>query len=106
MRVLSAIGFLLSVAGLLLACYNQFGIVPYLHNLNSNPDIQVNEFTISTREQYEHLMSVISTLSLCIGVFSVLFCSLLYLRKRTRMTLVGTILGFVTATFAIIHSWF
>jgi hypothetical protein len=27
------------------------------------------------------------------------------LRKRTRMTLIGTIIGFIVATAGIIHSW-
>lgn len=106
MRALSAIGFFISVIGLLLACYNQFGIVPSLHNINNDPDLQVNEFLISMRQNLENRLNMISTLSLVIGVFSVLFCSMIYLRKRTRMTLIGTVLGFITATMAIIHSWF
>jgi hypothetical protein len=105
MRALSAIGFFISIVGFLLVCYNQFGIVPYLNNLNGNLAIQDNEFTNSTRLQYEHILSMISTISLIIGVFSVLFCSLVYLRKRTRMTLIGTILGFATTVLAVLHTW-
>jgi hypothetical protein len=36
----------------------------------------------------------------------VLFCSLVYLRKRTRMTLMGTIFGLLAAVMGIIHSWY
>lgn len=105
MRALSAIGFFISIVGFLLVCYNQFGIVPYLNNLDGNLAFQDNEFTNSTRLQYEHILSMISAISLIVGVFSVLFCSLVYLKKRTRMTLIGTILGFVTTVFAILHIW-
>ena len=106
MRALSATGFFISVCGLLLVCYNQFGVVPYLHYIENNPDLKADEFLINQRETYQQTLALISTVSLIIGVFSVLFCSLVYLRKRTRMTLLGTIIGFVTATMAIIHSWF
>lgn len=105
MRALSAIGFFISIVGFLLVCYNQFGIVPYLDNLNGNIALQDDEFTSATRLQYEHILSLISAISLIIGVFSVLFCSLVYLRKRTRMTLIGTILGFITTVFAVLHIW-
>lgn len=106
MRALSAIGFLISVCGLLLACYNQFGVVPYLQYLDNNPDLKVNDFLINQRETFQNTLTLISTISLIAGVFSVLFCSLVYLRKRTRMTLLGMIIGFVTATMAIIHFLF
>ena len=101
MRALSATGFFISVCG-----YNQFGVVPYLHYLDNNPELKVDEFLINQRETYQNTLTLISTISLIVGVFSVLFCSVVYLRKRTRMTLLGTIIGFVTATMAIIHSWF
>ena len=106
MRALSAIGFFISVVGLLLVCYDQFGIVTVLKGLENNVDLHSNEYTNNLRLQCEHELSLNSTVGLITGVFSVLFCSLLYLRKKTRMTLIGTILGFITATMAIIHSWF
>ncbi len=106
MRALSAIGFFISVVGLLLVCYDQFGIVSMLNGMESNLQLHSDEYTNNLRLDYEHRLSLNSTVGLIAGVFSVLFCSLLYLRKRTRMTLIGTILGFITATMAIIHSWF
>lgn len=106
MRTLSALGLFVSVIGLLLVCYIQFGIVPMLHDLNSDVELTTNEFTISLHQEYKNNLVLLSTVALIIGVFSVLFCSLLYLRKKTRMTMIGTILGFITATIAIIHSWF
>ena len=106
MRALSAIGFLISVGGLLLACYNQFGIVPYLHYLDHNPELTDNDFLIVQRASTAQALTLISTVSLILGVFSVLFCSMMYLRKRTRMSLLGIIIGFVSATMSIIHFWF
>lgn len=106
MRALSAIGFVISIIGLLLVCYNQFAIIPFLTDLNSNADIQDNEFTQALRFNYENQLFFLSMLSIIVGVFSVLFCSVVYLKKRTRMTLIGTILGVVTAVMGIIHSWY
>lgn len=106
MRALSAIGFVISIIGLLLVCYNQFAVIPFLSDLNGSNEIRVNEFTITLRQHYETQLLFISTLSIIIGVFSVLFCSLVYLRKRTRMTFMGTILGLFVAVMGIIHSWY
>ncbi|MGV3610438.1 MAG: hypothetical protein ACO1N0_05790 [Fluviicola sp.] len=106
MRALSAIGFVISVIGLLLVCYNQFAIIPFLTDLNSNMDIKDNDFTQMLRFNYENQLSFLSMLSIIVGVFSVLFCSIIYLRKRTRMTLIGTILGVFVAVMGVIHSWY
>jgi hypothetical protein len=106
MRALSAIGFVISIIGLLLVCYNQFAVIPFLTDLNSSNEIRENEFTIALRQRYETQLLFISTFSIIIGVFSVLFCSLVYLRKRTRMTLIGTIVGLLVAAMGIIHSWY
>ena len=106
MRALSAIGFVISVIGLLLVCYNQFAIIPFLTDLNSNSTIKDNEFTQSLRFNYENQLFFLSMLSISVGVFSVLFCSVVYLKKRTRMTLIGTILGVIAAVMGIIHSWY
>ena len=104
MRALSAIGFVISIIGLLLVCYNQFAVIPFLTDLNSSNEIRENEFTIALRQRYETQLLFISTFSIIIGVFSVLFCSLVYLRKRTRMTLIGTIVGVLVTVMGIIHS--
>ncbi|AEA42940.1 hypothetical protein [Fluviicola taffensis] len=106
MRALSAIGFVISIIGLLLVCYNQFAVIPFLTDLMSSSEIRVNEFTFTLTQKYEAQLFFMSTLSIIIGVFSVLFCSLVYLRKRTRMTLIGTILGVFVAVMGIIHSWY
>ena len=106
MRALSAIGFVISVIGLLLVCYNQFAIIPFLTDLNSNATIKDNEFTQLLRFNYENQLFFLSMLSIIVGVFSVLFCSIVYLKKRTRMTLIGTILGVFVAVMGIIHSWY
>lgn len=106
MRALSAIGFVISICGLLLVCYNQFAVVPFLSNLNGNSEIRVDEFTIALRQHYESQLMLLSTISIIIGVFSVLFCSMLYLRKRTRMTFMGTLIGVIVAVMGIIHSWY
>ncbi|HRP52652.1 MAG TPA: hypothetical protein PLI97_04005 [Fluviicola sp.] len=106
MRSLSAIGFVVSFCGILLVFYNQFAVIPFLSNLNENSALQVNDFTISLRVRYEIQLHLISTICIIVGVFSVLFCSFLYLRKRTRMTFVGTIFGLIVAIMGIIHSWY
>ncbi len=106
MRVLSAIGFVISFCGLLLVLYSQFAIVPFLENLNSNNDIRVDEYTIALSQRFENQLFTLSTLNIVIGVFSVFFCSFLYLRKRTRMTLIGTLIGVFVAVMGIIHSWY
>lgn len=106
MRALSAIGFVISIIGLLLVCYNQFAVIPFLNDLNSSNEILDNEFTAALNQKYETQLLFISTLSIIVGVFSVLFCSLVYLRKRTRMTFMGTILGLFVAVMGIIHSWY
>lgn len=106
MRALSAIGFVVSIIGLLLVSYNQFAVIPFLTDLNSSDEIRVNEFTIALRQHYETQLLFISTLSIIIGVFSVLFCSMVYLRKRTRMTLMGTIIGVIVAVMGVVHSWY
>lgn len=103
-RSLSAIGFVISIIGLLFACYNQFAVIPFLADLNS-PDTKSYEFPIYLTEKYESQQSLVSILCIIIGAFSVIFCSFVYLRKRTRMTLIGTIIGFIVATAGIIHSW-
>jgi len=104
MRALSAIGFLISIIGLLLVCYNQFAVIPSLADLYST-SIRSDEFTIHLTHTYEDQQSIISLACIIIGVFSVVFCSLVYLKKRTRMTLIGTIVGFVVAVMGIFHSW-
>lgn len=106
MRALSAIGFVISLIGLLLVCYNQFAVIPFLADLNGSSEIRVNEFTIALRQHYETQLFFISTLSIIVGVFSVLFCSMIYLRKRTRMTLMGTIIGLIVAVMGVVHSWY
>jgi uncharacterized membrane protein len=106
MRVLSAIGFVISFCGFLLVMYCQFAVVPFLSNLNSNTDIRVDDFTIALNQRYESQLFLLSTLSVIIGVFSVFFCSFLYLKKRTRMTLIGTLLGVFVAIMGIVHSWY
>jgi hypothetical protein len=106
MRTLSAIGFVISIIGLLLACYNQFGVVPFLNHLTHDTAITDNDFTIALRQDYEFRLSTISILCVIIGVFSVIFCSMIYLRKNTRMTLIGTLIGFVVATIGILHLFF
>lgn len=105
MRTLSAIGFVISMIGLLLASYNQFGVVPFLKNLD-NTNLQVTEYTISLRQSMENTMNTLSMLCVIIGVFSVIFCSLLYLGKSTRMTLIGTIVGVVVTVMGVIHLFF
>lgn len=104
MRALSAVGFVISIIGLLLVFYNQFAVIPILADLN-NPAASSSEYSIHLTEKYEAQQSLISILCIIIGVFSVIFCSFVYLRKRTRMTLIGTIVGFIVATLGIIHSW-
>lgn len=73
MRTLSAIGFVISLVGLLLACYNQFGVVPFLRELTQGSDLIVDDFTIALRQDLENKLNMISILCVIIGVFSVLF---------------------------------
>ena len=104
MRALSAIGFLISIIGLLLVCYNQFAVIPSLADLYST-SIRSDDFTTHLTLMYQDQQTLISMACIIIGVFSVIFCSLVYLKKRTRMTLIGTIVGFVVAVMGIVHSW-
>lgn len=104
MRALSAIGFLISIIGLLLACFNQFAVIPQLADLYST-SIRSDEFTTHLTVKYQDQQSLLSMACIIIGVFSVVFCSLVYLRKRTRMTLIGTIVGFIVAVMGVLHSW-
>ena len=85
-------------------CYNQLAVIPILADLNS-PETKSFEYSIHLTEKYEAQQSLVSILCIIIGAFSVIFCSFVYLRKRTRMTLIGTIIGFIVATMGIIHSW-
>lgn len=104
MRALSAIGFVISVIGLLLVSYNQFAVVPLLSDLQNTTDIDT-DFTNQLRQEYEFILFFISTLSIIIGVFSVLFCSVLFLKKRTRMTFLGILIGSLVTLMGVIHSW-
>jgi hypothetical protein len=104
MRALSAIGFVISILGLLLVSYNQFAVVPLLSDLQNTTDIHT-EYTIQLRQEYEFILFFISTLSIIIGVFSVLFCSILFLKKRTRMTFLGIIFGAIVTILGVVHSW-
>lgn len=104
MRALSAIGFVISIIGLLLVFYNQFAVIPFLNDLNGI-GMKSNEYTIVLTHRYQDQQNTISILCILLGVFSVIFCTLLYLRKRTRMTLFGTLIGFVVTVMAIIHSF-
>ena len=106
MRTLSAIAFVISIIGLLLACYNQFALVPFLDNVEINPQIKSDEFTVALRQKYESQQFVVSMLCIILGVFSVLFCTTMYLNKRTRMTFVGTFIGLLVAVLGIVYSWF
>jgi hypothetical protein len=101
-RALSAAGFVISIIGLLLACYNQFAVIPFLSDLYS---MKSSEYSIHLTEKYEAQEYIISILSICIGAFSTIFCSFVYLSKRTRMTFIGIIAGFLVTTMGIIHSW-
>lgn len=103
MRVFSAVGFVISVCGLLLACYNQFGLMPFLRDLHS-ASTKSYELTIHLASKYEDQQHFISILCIIIGVVSVLLCSTLYFRKKTRMTLVGSFLGLVVTILGIIQS--
>ncbi|MBP5982100.1 MAG: hypothetical protein KA734_00120 [Fluviicola sp.] len=103
MRTLSAIGFVISIIGLLLAFYNQFGVVPFLNDLISNADYKATELNIALRQDYENRLNLISILCVIIGVFSVLFCSFIYLKKNTRMTMIGTLVGFIVTVLGVIH---
>jgi hypothetical protein len=103
-RALSAIGFTISIIGLLLALYNQLAVIPLLNELYS-AETQSYELSIHLTEKYEMQQYIISILCIVIGAFSSIFCSFVYLRKRTRMTIIGTIVGFVVTVMGIIHSW-
>ena len=103
MRTLSAIGFVISIIGLLLAFYNQVGVVPFLNDLISNADYKATELNIALRQDYENRLNLISILCVIIGVFSVLFCSFMYLKKNTRMTMIGTFVGFIATVLGVIH---
>jgi hypothetical protein len=105
MRALSAIGFLLSIFGLLLVVYSQLGIIPFLESLDS-PDLKTDDYMIVSRQRYETMLLISSTWILILGVTAVIMCSILYLKKNMRMTLIGTILGFVVALFGVIQMWF
>lgn len=102
MRILSAVGFTISIIGLLLALYNQLALIPFLRDLNS--DSSAYELSIHLSQKYEMQQYIISILCISIGAFSVLFCSLVYLKKRTRMTLIGTLVGFIVTIMGILHS--
>lgn len=104
MRALSALGFVISIIGLLFVFYNQFAVIPHLQDLES-PRLISSEYLIYLTEKYEYQHHLVSILSIIIGTFSVIFCSFVYLKKRTRMTLVGTIIGFIVATMGLIQSW-
>lgn len=104
MRALSAVGFVISSVGLLLVFYNQFAVIPFLNDLES-VGTKSYELSIELTKKYEDQHAWISILSIIIGSFSVLFCSFIYLQKRTRMTLLGTLIGFGVAVMGIVHSW-
>jgi hypothetical protein len=101
-RALSALGFVISVIGLLLVCYNQFAVIPVLRELN---DTKAYELSIQMTEQYEQQQFTINILSIITGVLSVIFCTLIYLKKRTRLTLIGIVIGFLVVVMSVIHMW-
>lgn len=105
MRALSAIGFVVSIIGLLLISYNQFAVIPLLTDIHTKTDIPT-EYAIQLRQRFEYSLFFISTLSIITGVFSVLFCSILFLKKKTRMTFLGIIIGAFVTIVGVIHSWF
>lgn len=102
MRALSAIGFVISVIGLLLIAYNQFAVIPFLDELQTSTDFS-NDYTVQLRQSNENTLQTLSIISLIIGAFSVLFCSNLYIKKKTRMTFLGIIIGTIVTIFSIIH---
>lgn len=104
MRALSAIGFVISCIGLLLVTYNQLAVIPFLNDLKST-GMRSYDLPIYLTDKYEDQYNVLTITSIIIGFFSVIFCSYIYFQKRTRMTLFGTIIGFVVAVMGIIHSW-
>ncbi len=104
MRALSALGFVISIIGLLLACYVQFAVIPILTDLYST-STKSYELSIVLTHKYENQQSLLSLLCIIIGAFSVIFCSFVYFRKRTRMTLIGTLIGFVVTVMGIFHSF-
>jgi hypothetical protein len=101
-RALSALGFVISVIGLLLVCYNQFAIIPVLKDLN---ETKAYELSIQMTEQYEQQQFTINILSIITGVLSVIFCTFIYLKKRTRLTLIGIVIGFLVVVMSVIHMW-
>jgi hypothetical protein len=103
-RALSAVGFVISIIGLLLVCYNQFAVIPFLSDLYST-NTKSYEYSIHLTEKYEYQLHIISILSIIIGAFSAIFCSFIYLSKRTRMTFIGIIIGFLVTAMGILHSW-
>jgi hypothetical protein len=103
-RALSALGFVISVIGLLLVCYNQFAIIPVLKELNDT-STKAYELSIQMTEQYEQQQFTINILSIITGVLSVIFCTLIYLKKRTRLTLIGIVIGFLVVVMSVIHMW-
>lgn len=104
MRTLSAIGFVISIIGLLLVTYNQLAIIPILADLNS-PAMRSTDFTNNLTDKYDTQHTWLCISSIAIGFFSVVFCSYVYFQKRTRMTLIGTLIGFVVTILGILHSW-
>jgi hypothetical protein len=102
MRALSAIGFVISVIGLLLVCYNQFALIPALRNLY-DADTRSYEFSIVLTHALESKHNLVSILSVIIGAFSVILCSFLYLNKRRRMTLAGMFIGFTVTVVSLFH---
>lgn len=103
-RALSALGFVISIIGLLFVFYDRFAVIPHLRELES-PKLISSDYLIVLTEKYTYQHHLVSILCIIIGSFSVVFCSFIYLRKRTRMTLVGTIVGFIVATMGLIQSW-
>jgi ABC-type dipeptide/oligopeptide/nickel transport system permease component len=105
MRGLSAVGFFISIVALLLVFYVQFGILPSLETINA-VDINSNEFSNNYRIDAENNFSNLSLVALILGVFSVIFCSSLYLMRKTRMTMLGTIFGLIVSVFGMIYLFF
>jgi hypothetical protein len=103
-RALSAIGFVISIVGLLLVCYNQFAIIPTLNDHLYSTGIKSYELVIKMTEDLEYQRHLNSILSIIIGAFSVIFCSFVYLQKRTRMTLIGIFVGFIVTLMGIVHT--
>ncbi len=105
MRILSALAFVISLIGLLLAFYLVFGLVPSLHKLNQ-AGVREYPLTLVQRKNLSQEVEFFSMICLILGVFSILFCSQLYLRKKTRMTFLGILIGFLVVVAGIVYSWF